>query len=231
MSDLLRLVTFPFRPAGASEEVRRHPRWAVAFLVLAALTVGGGMALHPYEVAKTLASLPASADTADQMHMREYLDASLPVRLAFVPFRLFLDWSATALALWALVRAFRSPYPVRFVQILALEVHAETVNVAGLLMRVALVTAGVTASAGEEALPLNALMLFGGAHDYILRTLLTSINLHTLWYVWIVGHGVSVLCGYKKPTAFFFSAVTWAMALGLNLAIIRLLWGALHLGS
>jgi hypothetical protein len=229
MSSILRLAIFPFRPARIAEKIRQQPSWAVAYLVLAGLTVLGSALLHPAEVERTLASLPPTADAGDRMAMRQYLDATQATRLAFVPVRLLMGWSATALGVWVLVKAFHPPIAVRFRQMFALEVHAEAVIVAALVLRAVLVITGAIADAGEEVFPLNALMLVGGERDYILHALLTSINLHTLWYVWVVGHGISVLCGYTKSRAFFFSAATWAMALGLNLAILRLLQGALHL--
>jgi len=229
MSDLLRLLAFPFFPATVAAEMRNRPRWLMAFVILASVTVATRMVLHPMEAQQTLAELPPSATPADRGSIGDFLDASLPVRIGFLPFRLLAGWSATALLLFVIVKVFRPVHPMRFVHMLALEIHSESANVIGLLIRGACVLAGVVTHTVPEGSPVSALTFTGGADDFIVRALLTSINLHTLWYIWVVGSGVTVICGFRKRKALFFTAVMWSVASGFNLAIIQVLRNVLHL--
>src|SRR5437867_12425366 len=105
---------------------------------------------------------------------------------------MLLGWVSTALFLFFLTRAWSSREPVRFQQILSLEMHAEAITLIG---QAAGLCAGLLFGSNDELkVPFGLDGLLTGLQDSPARqVLLNSANLFSLWYVIALGLGVSVL--------------------------------------
>jgi hypothetical protein len=215
-------------PRSATIALQRQPRWVGAFVFLAAGWIATAGAIHPWSVAGTLDRLPASATQEARAAAAAALDAELPIRLAVLPLRLAAGWGAFALVLHFLCRAFAVGSPPTYLQVFALEVHAEA---ASLLGRVAgLVYCLITgAGSGLLVMPWSLGAIPFPGIDGIGRTLLGSLNLFTLWYVLVLAAGISVLCSHRPLKALLIVATAWCVSAGWSTAILTFLQHAFFL--
>jgi hypothetical protein len=230
MSDFFSPLRFVIHPRVVAAQLAAAPRWGAAFLLLAGLTVLLQALSFPALLSATVTHLPASATPEDQRRIADFLSEEFPYRLAVLPFRLLLGWWGTACLMYACLSLVGTSRPVQLVHCFALEVHAETVGVlAGVatLLQHLVVPAGTTVA--DLAPPLNAAQFAGPGIDERLHLLLTSINLFTLWYVVVVGAGISVLCGVRRRKAFLVAAAVWAASTGFATTVLYLLRNAFSL--
>jgi Yip1 domain len=211
------LVRLPVRPIEESRILKRSPRWLVPFLILAAASVIILVFAYPDTVRRAVDHLPPSAGAGDRQRAAELLDGELLQRSVFLPLRLIAGWWIFAFLLYQSARAFRPAEGIRLAQFLSLEIHAEGVLVLSSLV----IALGV---------PLPSLaLLFPPSSGFLLRTLLATINLFTLWYILVLTAGVSVLCGYSKRKAFLIVAGVWVISTSLNLGVLNQLSVVFHL--
>jgi len=210
------LVRLPFRPVQGALLLKKRPRWLVPFLLVAAASVVLFALRYPDTLRAAMDHLPPSADAGEKERVSDLLHGQLVQRCLFLPFRLFGGWCAFAFALFLSSKAFRPPEGVRFTQFLALEIHAETIL-------------ALSSLATTLRIPLpGATWMFSSSQDFLLGTLLTTINLITLWYILVLTAGVSVLCGYSKRKAFLIVAGVWAISVFFNLGVLNLLSQSFH---
>jgi hypothetical protein len=230
MFDFLSPLRFVMQPRAVAAELAAAPRWGSAFLFLAGSAILLQALLHPAVTAATVAHLPASATPEDQRRIVAFLAEELPYRLAFLPCRLLLGWWATGWLLFACVSLIGTSKPVQIANCFALEVHAEAVSVlaqAATLIQCLVVPEGNMS--GDPVSPLNAAWFAGPGLDERLHLLLTSINFFTLWYVLVLGAGISVLFGVRKRKAFLVAAAVWAASTGFSTTVLYLLRNAFSL--
>lgn len=211
------LLRLPFRPSPATGDLKKRPRWFVPFVILSIACVILFALRYPDTVRTAIDHLPASARSEERRHAADVLNDELMLRSLFLPIRLFMGWSAFSLVLFLSCKAFRPPEGIRFTQFLALEIHAELI----LLLSPLAAMLGVPQPGGG--------WLFAPPQDFLLRTLLTTINLVTLWYILVLTAGVSVLCGYGKRKAFLIVAGVWVISVSLNLGVLNQLSQVFHL--
>lgn len=211
---LLAVALFPYRTVAG---LREHPRWGVAFVVLSLVSITIVLFASGSRINNAIAHLPPSATAQDRALVQAHLEASVVRDAAFIPFRLLLGWASFTLLLFALGRAFAPPRQVRFLQLFALEVHAEGIMVVA-------AAAGVLfgANAGSAA-------WLAPDDSFLVLFLLRSSNIFTLWYVWVLTAGLTALCGFRRRTSFLLAAGALAASLVFNLGLIKFLQGALHL--
>ena len=219
-----------FRPRVAAAAIKARPRWILVFALLALLSIGLVIATHNQSAQITLSHLPASAAPEDREHVRDILDRGLFSTYSFLPIRLLLGWSGFALLLFSLSTSFKPLEPVRFIQVFTLEVHAEAIAVLAKLvtLAVALIHGAAQATLSSPP-PLSVLSLAPPPGDFVLFSLLSSINMFTLWYVLVLTAGIHVLCGFAKRKAFLIVTGVWALTLCCNLGVLALLRDAFHL--
>lgn len=212
MMPLAHILTHPRK---AAAEIRLRPSWVGAFLLLAVLSSGELAVHHRSRVEETVRHLPSHLTAAERSVVVSGLDARLPARIIVHPARLLLGWSAFALLLLVACRTAVPDAPVRFVQMLALQVHCAAAEVLGAWL-----------------LPL----LHGLVPDPFLRPglavggpLLNSLNIFTLWYVVLLVAGVGVLCAARPLKSTLLVLLVWGSSLAFQTAVFRLLREALHL--
>jgi hypothetical protein len=210
------LLRLPFRPSRESGVLKKRPRWFVPFLILSGTCVVLFALRFPDSVRTAVDHLPQSAGAEERQHAAGVLSGELLLQSLFLPVRLFLGWSAFAFALFLSSRAFRPREGIRFTHFLSLEIHAEIILV-------------FSAVAATLRIPRpDAAWLFSPSQDFLLRTLLATINLFTLWYILVLTAGVSVLCGYSKRKAFLIVAGVWVISVSLNLGVLNQLSQVFH---
>jgi hypothetical protein len=225
MKTVVRILLWPRKTL---EELKNNPRWFAPFVVLAAVSIVCYGLTHPALVQSTVMHLPHSATPADKVIVDESLRQELPLNLAFLPIRLFMGWSAFSLVLFHLSKAPGGHQPVRFSQILSLEVHSE----------VASALAGIATTAftlfrapgdGPARIPLSILSVTAWSQDFIASTFLSSINIFSVWQIGILSTGVSVICGYRFVRASGIALLAWGFSLLFNLAVLQMVKDELHL--
>jgi hypothetical protein len=215
------------RPRKAAEQLKSNPRWLVAFLILSIVCGGVYAVLHPYFIQATLAHLPSSATNPDKEVVIQSLNLELPAKLAFLPVRLFIGWSAFALVLLYACEAFAPREIIRFQQMFSLEVHSEaTMAIANMAALVITITHG---HAGLVDVPFSLAGFTGGDQTFIIRSLLTSLNIFTLWQVVLLTIGVSTLSGFGKIRSTLIVLLVWTLSTMFNLGAMKLLQDQLHL--
>jgi len=173
-----------------------------------------------------LQHLPPGATITDKQVVIESLNKELPANLTFYPIRLFLGWSSFALALLHICKAFGPMEAVRFKLVFSLEVHAEAASVLGSLL--AAVSAEVFNKEDAVTTHLSFAFLVRG-QSFVIESLLTSLNIFTLWYMIVLFTGVHVICGFSKRKSLLIAAMAWAVSMIFNLGAIQLLHDQLHL--
>jgi len=215
------------RPREGAEQIKSNPRWLVAFIFLSIVCGTVYAMIHPYLIQATLAHLPSSAMNPDKEVVIQSLNLELPAKLAFFPVRLFIGWSAFALALLYACKAFAPRETVRFRQMFSLEVHSEaTMAIANI---VAIFFAITSAHAGSVDAPFSLAGFTGGDQSFIVRSLLTSLNIFTLWQIVLLIIGVSTLSGFGKTKSTLIVLVVWVVSTMFNLGAMKLLQDQLHL--
>jgi hypothetical protein len=210
MSPLFLIIGHPIR---AAEKLRQSPRWLGAFLVVAAGMIALRLASHPRLVEATLAALPKSATIADQSWARSVLDGDLLLRCAFLPLRQIAGMAAFALLLYLLCVVFAPPLRVRFKHVLALEVHAELLNLIG-----AWWTFVITSLVGDSA-----------SASIGVVALLTITKVFTLWYLVALSAGIVTFCGYSKLKGGILAATAWIGSYLFNALLLQSVGASMHL--
>jgi len=218
------LISILHRPAYAIEQLKIRPQWLIAFLVLAALSVLRLVYDYPAIVAAALEHLPPSATAADKLLMKEHLAVDLYARSVFLPIRLLAGWSVFALLLYELSSWVGSAEPVRFRQMFALEVHAESVLLLGGCLGIVL-----HHGSGLPGMPLSAASFFHPQSDIVMSSILDALNPFTAWYVALLGLGVKIICRFSVLKATAVAVTAWIVMLIWNLAIFKYLAESFHL--
>jgi hypothetical protein len=204
------------RPVRTLLRLKESPAWLGAFVVLATISVILFVLESRAAIQATIEHLPPGATAGDRAEIASSMQSDIASQAPLLPFRMLLVWSVFALLLYRGARAFGSGTGYRYRHLLALEVHAE-----------AAVTAGQIASAAGIPLP-SLGQWIDSRGDFLLRTLLASANLSTLWYVVILTAGVTVLCHQKKLRAFLIVAGSWGIVQALNLGVLNLVRHTFH---
>ncbi len=205
------LFTILFRPGSTTLRLKSRPQWVWTFLALAMLTACAALLSRGQWIDQTVLHLPSTADADAREAAKQFLEENFLRRVFFLPFRMVVGWGLFALTLFGSARALLPDRSTRYVHFLSLEVHAESAITLGLLL----------SAAGIE-LP-SLLLANTSITDPVLRSLLASINLTTLWYVGVLTAGISVLSTCSKRTAFLITAGSWGLAQAINLGILNLL--------
>jgi Yip1-like protein len=216
------LLSILIRPRAAAVELKDRPRWLVSFLLLGLLFVFAEMLIEERAMRSVLDRLPLSATPADREDVASMLQGGELTRLAFFPVRLLAGWITFALALFYACRLLSPPGIYRFKQILALEVHAE---IATLVEKLA--TATLAPSAGESArglaqVPLSLASLHS-ADSFSWSALFNGVNLFQIFYVILLGVGISTITGLRWWKAGMVVVAVWGVSAAGNVALITVL--------
>ncbi len=224
--DLLAIIVRPF---STTARLASHPRWLTGFLVLTAVSIGLTVARHPAHVTATLDRLPASVSPQVREAVATVLDRELWPRCTFLPVRLAAGWGTFALLLFYLCRSFIPALSASVVKFWSLEVHAEVTSVLSNLALVlySLGSAGL-ARPGHPWHPLSVVVLFPPGDDFLVGTLLASINIFTLWYLVVLTAGLSVLCTISRLKALLIAFLAWAISQTFTLGAVKLIQDAMH---
>jgi predicted RND superfamily exporter protein len=109
----------------------------------------------------------------------------------------------------------------------SLEIHTEATSVIANLA--AMVLAVTNANAGSVAVPFSLAGFIGGDQSFIVSSLLTSLNIFTLWQIVLLTIGVSIVCGFGKTKSTLIVLLVWSLSTMFNLGAMKLLQDQLHL--
>jgi hypothetical protein len=209
------LALILIHPRTAAGELRLRPVWLGSFLVLALLSAGALLVQHRSRVEETVVHLPPHLTSAQRSAVAADLDARLTGRALMHPARLLLGWSAFALLLLVACRTAVPDIPLRFAQVLALQVHCAAAEVLGSWLL------PVLRGLLPEPLLQPGLLAAG--------PLLNSLNIFTIWYVVLLIAGVGVLCAARPLKATLLVLLVWGSSLAFQTAVFRVLRDVLHL--
>jgi hypothetical protein len=173
--------------------------WLAPFCLAALLQVAAFVLTYGVRVHAMQLQLPTSATVADRLAAAQMIWQSACIRSLFLPVRLFLGWGIFALCLFWGTGFLAPPRPLRFREILTLEMFAEIIPSLGVL--IAAVFAPAQAS---SALPAGAglsLLVFAPAASWFLKMLLANANLMQLLYIVVLVAGIAKLSGFTALPA------------------------------
>jgi len=217
-------------PRRAILHLKQHPRWLLAFVLL---NMGLGaieLGMHPLFRQTAFQRLPAAATAEDRAVLSEMLQEQLPLRLAFLPVRNALAWGLFGLCLYYTALALGPLEPVRFVQVFALEVWAE--STAALEALATLIRAWMDPSGSARGLiapPFSLQGVLPALNGLELHTLLSSLNVFTVLYLAVLTGGMAVLGGFRPGRALLVVGCVWGVTVILNVAALSALRGLLQL--
>ena len=217
-------------PARYAETLRERPRWVGRFIILAVLYIGRGIAGSANRAELAADRLPPSVSVEDRAAARETLTKSIIIRSLFHPVRLFIGWSSFALVLLYACRIWSTREEVRFVHILAAEVHAEGAMFLGNATSLTVLLLG--GAVGDPSVPWipGGLDLVFPADNFTVRYILNSFNVFSVLYVAILVVTVSVMLGVSRMKAFISVLIAWGLTLFVNASIFHALRAEFHLG-
>lgn len=210
--------------------LKHRPRWLTMFLLLNITLAGVELAMDPVVGEATFARLPPGARAEDRVVLREMLDSQLPLRVAFLPVRNIAGWGLFALCLYYMALAFRPLGPVRFVQVFALEVWAETALTLGSMATV--LREWIVPGSPEQfanAPPFSLLGLLESSGSIGVDTLMGAVTPFALIYLAVLATGMALLCGFRSGRALLVVLGVWGGTLLLNAAALTALKDLLHL--
>jgi hypothetical protein len=210
------------------QRIASSSRWVAVFLVLAAVSVAVHFSLHPYLVQATIAHLPSSATAEEKALMAQVLNDELPVRLLFIPVRLLVGWSAFALILFGIAMAYRPAERLHYRRVLALEVRAETCNVAGQVAAALYLLVMKANGTGPVEIPFSAANIIPSS-DVVMFSLLNALNLFTLLYVVFLTEGIALQTGFSRRKAIFVVLPAWGLSVLFQVGTISFLRETMHL--
>ena len=123
---------------------------------------------------------------------------------------------------------FRSE-AIRFSQVFSLEVHSEATSVIASLVVTMLTLSNPLMNAGPASMPLSALSFIDPDQSFVVKTLLASLNIFTLWQILILSMGVSLFCGFGRMKSALIVVLAWAFSALFNLGALKLVQDELHL--
>ena len=77
--------------------------------------------------------------------------------------------------------------------------------------------------------PLSLAGPVGGDQSFMIKSLLTSLNIFTLWYILLLTIAVCTLCNVGRMRAIVIVLLAWAFSTMCNLGTLKLLHDQLHL--
>jgi len=182
---------------------------------------------YSQNIEQTLWNLPPGANATDREVVANQLRAELPVRCAFLPFRLLIGWAAISLVLFNVCKSFAPAGIIRFRQVFAIQIAAEMIPLLGSFG--AAVYALATDSPHFETIPFNLTAIIDPHRSAVLHTLLGSFNLVQLFYVAFLGYGISRLCNFGKAKAMLIVLSVWAVSIWCNALMMQYVAQEMHL--
>jgi hypothetical protein len=220
------LLTTLLAPQRGTAELTATPRWGSAFLLLALTSVALRWIAQPFIVQSTLAHLPPSVTEADKQVVIDNLMMELPATLGFLPIRLLIGWGAFAVVVFFVTRALAPLNKVRFRQIFSLEVHAEATSV--IAHAASVVAMVLSPKATIQTTPFSLAQVVNGG-SFVVDSLLTSLNIFTLWQVVILTIGLSSISGFRKGKSAVIVLLVWTLSSLFTLGALKLLQDQMRL--
>jgi len=211
-------------------QLKGHPRWLLAFLLLNTVLGAIALGMHPLLRESAFQHLPPGATAEDREVLSEMLQEQLPLRIAFLPVRNAMAWGLFGLCLYYMALALGPLEPVRFVQVFALEVWAEStaaLEALATLLRAWLNPSGV--ERGLSAPPFSLLSLLPGLDGLELHALLSSLTVFSVLYLAVLTGGMVTLCGFRTRRALLLVVCVWGVSAMLNVATLSSIRDLLHL--
>lgn len=212
-------LLFPFLPCESAGRLRKRPAMLLTLAVISGLAIILFLLTWESIITDAIARLPLTASGSDREWVRERLAADEPFRLGMIPLFTFVRLSTTAgLLLW-LAGVASAPAHPRFDQAFCLAGCAAIIPVGGDLLMVFIHAAlpAIPASVpGLSWLPVSPLGNFAGI------ALIRTLNICTLWYIFAMGRGITVLFGTSVRRSVVLAAAAWMFSTLLEVWLLRL---------
>jgi hypothetical protein len=209
-----------YRPRVAFRTALETPGWIPAFVVNVAAAVIAGVLVTPYAEALFLSSMPpdASVNAASQFHYVLVGQVLLPV--VAIP----LQWLVFSALIFMVVVALDWEWP-EFRRVFSMVAYSHFVleikELANALLVVSSGGSRINSLADLDAIPgLGAVVR--GADNAALARALDGIDPFVVWYVAVLGVGISVLTGRPWGKTVWAASFLWLFILLGNIALASL---------
>ncbi len=201
--------------------IRTSPSWGAAFVLLALIMCAIELLAHEQRVQWTLAALPPSVGPAQAADVRSVLTRDLPGRILLLPLQLFVIVWMKTLLLSLILHALQGTLPVRLPHLFCIMVGVSGIDI---LEAIAPLVVGIPGGPfSGAAAPWSVAGLARIDPHTPPGALLTSLNIFTLWYIGVLGWGISVLTNIRKRKAFLAAAVVSIVSTGSAVVLLHLL--------
>ena len=221
-----RLLRVLLQPRKCFALIASDPQWLRQFVFLAAVSILLAVVIHPRITQLTIDHLPTMASSEEKEAMRSMFNEQLPVKCAFLPFRLLIGWVSFTLVLFFTARSLTTHHTARFGQLLSLEVHAEMILLVGQI--ISFPGGIIQISENPSWNPLGLDLLFPGIVNAASREILNSLNPFTVWYLIFLVGGIIVLYDCKVWKSVVAVVGSWSLTLVFSLGVFKLLMDTYH---
>jgi hypothetical protein len=200
--------------------------WLTPFCLAALLQVAAYLLTYRVRVHAMQLQLPPSATDGDRLAAAQMIWQSAAVRSLFLPVRLFVGWGIFAVCIFWGTGFLVPRRPLRFREILTLEMFAELIPSLG-----ALLAALLAPTQAASALPSGSgfsLIALAPAGNWFIKMLLANANLTQLLYIVVLVAGISKISGLSVLKSASVASAVWLLAVTTELSFLQLSMTAIH---
>ena len=219
MNSLNNLLNIILSPSKVFREIDERPTWLMPFVI-----VSIGTALLTWLNLPLIEKIAFSAippDEVAQEQMRGIYTIGQTVGIFLTPASVLINWLFSSILLWAIAHLFNEqPF---FKKIFSLVSHCSIIGFIGIFLSwIILHLRGIDTISSLEDLDvsLGVTLLFSrGDLSIPIRTLLSHLNVFSIWYWIVMGLGLSIIFSFSRKRAMIVTGSAWGVSLLFSVGI------------
>jgi len=225
------LIDLLIAPSAFCRRLKDQPSWVMSFAALAVI----GMALEWFSFGAALQTsvtrLPQRATPEMVQDAVLYLEGRRFINVAFVPIKLGVAIAVFSYALYLVCSVSKPVSLPGWKHFLAVVVWSNWIPMVekalSLVMRSVI---GPVYPNGGLAFsqPLGLGIMNFSSSDPGLLYALNAVNVFSVWYLFLVSLGISILCGFSRFKGILSATSVWLFGVLISSALIRLAFAGVH---
>lgn len=219
-----RVMQSIFSPSKAFQELDNKPAWLIAFLIIGTGTFLISYFTSPYIVQAGISDLPSNINSEHYENIVKLLQRSQFVGLALSPLFMFLKLLINALILWLVTNLFTE---LKFKKLFSLVVHCGIITfLRAILSYIILRLRGLQSIKSPADLQVFlGLDMFTRNQELSLplKVFLNNINVFSLWWIWLLGLGLSIFTKISRKKTLMIVVFIWLFGTILQVGIASLM--------
>jgi hypothetical protein len=214
-----------FAPAKLFIVLNERPRWVSTFIIITVMTMFIGHLSLPFkqEIMFSVLSQQLGEARAHETLLNAHRFAIIGLLLAPIPF--LLKWIAVSAIFYYTAILFDSQ-TINFTKVFSIVVHSELIFLLmGIANIIILEMNGIDSIKGltdlQAIVGLEYFLNNKGENIYLF-TLLSNFNTFTVWYVFVLTIGFSIVSQLKKWQSAAVVSFVWFLGIGFQIAVVYL---------